>query len=296
MNRVSPILVLALLVAVCFSLGTLLQPRAAQWSRSAQSGSVLKVLLGDGRRLFANHFFKQADVSFHSGYYPSIFDQSRKPDGSAMAGGQAGHDEAAHEKQMEFLGQPRDWIEAFGRHFRITEHTHLTQGKEREILPWLRLSAELDPRRVETYTVASFWLCTKLGKVAEAEQFLREGLRNNPDSAEILYELGRLYAEHKHEPERARTLWDLALDRWTSQEAAYRGVATTRLYAGKQEPDWILLGKIATHLATLEEAAGNYQRAIGLFERAKKVSPHPAELQNRIDEVRRKMAAPAKPN
>ena len=36
-----------------------------------------QVLLGDGRKLFANHFFVKADVSFHSGYYPSIFDQAQ---------------------------------------------------------------------------------------------------------------------------------------------------------------------------------------------------------------------------
>jgi len=284
MQRRPPILVLGLLAVICFSLATLLQPRAATWSRSAQSNSVLKVLLGDGRRLFANHFYEQADVSFHSGYYPSIFDQRQKPKASAMAAGQSGHDEAAHEKEMEFLGQPRDWIESFGRHFRITKHTHLAQGKEREILPWLRLSAELDPQCVQTYTVASYWLCNRLGKVAEAEQFLREGLRNNPDSAEILYELGRVYAEHKHEPGRARILWDLALARWTHQEA------------GKPEPDLFLLEQITVHLAMLEEAAGNYLRAIGLFEQAKQASPHPAELQSRIDEVRRKMVSPPEPN
>src|ERR1043165_4292725 len=155
MKRISPILVLALLLVLCFSLATLLQPRAAMWSRSAQSGSVLKVLLGDGRRLFANHFFVQADVSFHSGYYPTIFDTQDKPKTSAMAAGQTAHDEAEHERQMA-IGQSRDWIEAFGRHFRVTEHTHLQNGQEREILPWLRLSAELDPQRVETYTVASY--------------------------------------------------------------------------------------------------------------------------------------------
>ncbi len=282
MQRLPPILVLGLLGVVCFTLATWLQPRAATWSRSAQSGTVLKVLLGDGRRLFANHFFQQADVSFHSGYYPSIFDQQDKPKTSAMAAGQTGHDEDAHVKEMEFLGRPRDWIEAFGRKFRITEHTHLANGKEREILPWLRLSAELDPQRVQTYTVASYWLSRHLGKVPEAEQFLREGLRNNPDNIEILYELGRIYSEHKHEPERARVFWDRALARWTSQEA------------GKREPDLFLLDKIATHLAVLEDAAGNYPRAISLFELAKKASPHPAELQNHIDEIRRKMAQPSK--
>lgn len=284
MKRSSPILVLSLLAVVCFTLATLLQPRAAIWSRGAQSGSVLKVLLGDGRRLFANHFFQQADVSFHSGYYPSIFDQGKKPKASAMTAGEAGHDEAAHEKEMEFLGQPRDWMEAFGRRFRITEHTHLTLGKEREILPWLRLSAELDPQRVETYTVASFWLCTRLGKVAEAEQFLREGLRSNPNSYEILAELGRLYAKHKHDPDRARNVLELAVTHWTERNAKLK------------EPDSHALREIVDLLAGLEDQAGNYPRAIYWFEMAKQSSPHPAELQNRIEEIRRKISGGPKPN
>ena len=55
----------------------MLQERASGWSKRGESDNVLNVLLGDGRRLFANHFFVQADVSFHSGYYPSIFDQAR---------------------------------------------------------------------------------------------------------------------------------------------------------------------------------------------------------------------------
>src|SRR6266566_9603446 len=75
-RRTSTILILLLLIGTCFSLSTILQPRAATWSGRHDSGNVLKVLLGDGRRLFANHFFVKADVYFHSGYYPSIFDQT----------------------------------------------------------------------------------------------------------------------------------------------------------------------------------------------------------------------------
>ena len=35
---------------------------------------MLGVLLGDGRRMFANHFFVKADAYFHSGFYPTVFD------------------------------------------------------------------------------------------------------------------------------------------------------------------------------------------------------------------------------
>src|SRR5688572_31781294 len=71
-----------------------------------------------------------------------------------------------------------------------------SEGHEREMLPWFKLAATLDPERPETYVVASFWLTKKLGKFDEAERFLREGLRANPGNYEILYELGRIAYEH----------------------------------------------------------------------------------------------------
>ncbi len=284
MRRASPYFVLGLLLTVCFTLATTIQPRTRAWSGRAKSGNVLKMLLGDGRRMFANHFFEQADISFHSGYYPSIFDRREQPGKSAMASGKDehdAHDEAAHERAMAFLGQPRDWIEGFGRHFRVTEHTHLAHGQEREILPWLRLSAELDPQRVDTYTVAAYWLREKLGRVKEAEEFLREGQRNNPNSCEILFELGRLYRESLHDTERARNVWELALRKWNEQES------------GKENPNLFQLEQIVVNLARVEEEAGRFARAISLLELGKKASPSPAALQKQIDEIREKLAVPS---
>src|SRR5262249_46280464 len=146
-----------------------------------------------------------------------------------------------HEKEEDFMGPPRDWIERFGRHALITKHTHLANGQEREILPWLKVAADFDPHIVETYTIAAYWLASDLHKVPEAEQFLREGLRANPDSYEILFSLGRLYYENEHDPIRARNVWELALRRWNEQEAA-----------GKK-PNKFGFEKITVNLARLEE-------------------------------------------
>jgi tetratricopeptide (TPR) repeat protein len=280
-KKLSAFLILLLLLSACFSLATVLQPRAAGWSKRAQANNVLKVLFGDGRRLFANHFFIQADVSFHSGYYPSIFDQARAAmDTRHLTSKEGGAAHEEHEKQMSFLGPPRDWIERFGRHFMITEHTHLEGNNEREILPWLKIAAELDPQKVDTYTVAAYWL-RDLGKVKDAEAFLREGLRNNPNSYEILFALGRLYYETEHDPVRARNLWELGLRRWAEQDAA-----------GKK-PDLFELDQLAVNLSRLEEKEGNLARAIELLGIAKKASPHPEALQQQIDELKQKLAAPA---
>ncbi len=268
-----------LLLAVCaFSLSTILQPRTVQWRHGTDNMGILQVLLGDGRRIFANHFFVQADVSFHSGYYPSVFDRALAPkDSRHMTAKEGSTEEEEHERKMAFLGPPRDWIERFGRHFLISEHTHLQDGGEREILPWLKLSAELDPQRVDTYTVASYWLRNRLGKVKEAEEFLREGLRQNPKSYELLFELGRLYSENYHDDDRAAKVWELALRRWNEQQG------------NKKDPDLTGLEEIVVHLARYEEKAGHFEKAIGYLEVATKASPNPAVLRKQIDDLKTKL-------
>ena len=226
----------------------------------------------------------QADVSFHSGYYPSIFDQARAPKDTRHLTAKEGEPEAEeHEKQMNFLGPPRDWIERFGRHFIITEHTHLEGNNEREILPWLKLSAELDPQKIETYTVAAYWL-RDLGKVKEAEEFLREGLRNNPDSYEILFELGRLY--HENKPRSGPRPQRLGISPPPVDRASGRPKEPRPQPARANRP---------VNLSRLEENQGNLARAIDLLELGKKTSPHPEALQQQIDDLKRKLAAPPSP-
>lgn len=284
MNRpVTHLLVLMLLGSSVFTLATVLQPRALQWNGQGNSDSLLTTVVGEGRRIFANHYFVKADFYFHSGYYPSIFDQAQAPkDSRHLTEEETGghHDEAeeAHERHMSFLGPPRDWIERFGRNFMVTQHSHLEGGKQREILPWLRISADLDAQRIETYTVAAFWLRRELGKVNEAEQFLREGLKANPDSYEILFELGRLYREDLHDNVRARNVWQLALRRWQEREG------------GKPRPDLRARADIAINLARLEEDEGNLEVSLSCLELVKANSPQPDLIQQQIDALKKKIS------
>lgn len=294
-------LVLLLLLTVCFSLGVVLQPRSFSWrGQRAQADTMLKVLLGDGRRLFANHFFVKADVYLHSGYYPSIFDQAKlqcedhlkghddhagEPHSATPEAGHEDHDHDHPHDQSDILGQPKDWLDRFGRKFRITEHTHLSGGGlEREVLPWLKLSVELDPQQVDTYVVAAYWLRSKLGKAAEAEAFLRDGLRANPDSHEILFELGRLFDQDRKDTARARNVWELALRKWAKNEA------------DKPEPDKLMLDRILVNLARLEEREGNYRKALDYLRRLKTVSLFPELIESQIQELQLKLKdSPASP-
>ena len=288
MKQTLPYFLLCFLGACSFTLATFLQPDAMLWSHSGQA-SILNIILGNGRQLLANHFMTKADVYFHSGYYPTIFDKKPTHDENHLAGGggdhhEAGHAEAGHEDHDEhgeehegdFLGPPRDLFERIGRHALITEHTHLEHGNEREILPWLKLTAELDPHKIQAYTVASYWLANHLGKPKEAEQFLREGLRQNPDSYEILLELGKIYSKFDHDEDRAATVWKMSLRRWAQQEPQ------------KEKPNFGALLDLTLDLARYEEQHGDYKAAIAYLEQAKTVSPSPVAIEKQISELRKR--------
>ena len=170
MSDRTPYYFLALLGSACFSLATLVQPRAMNWSQHGQD-SVLKVLLGDGRRIFANHFFTKADIYFHSGYYPSIFDRRDQPKESHMKGHEHGEEEEDHEKEADFLGRPGDWVESFGRHFMITRHTHLEHGQEGKSC----LGLSFQPNSILNSSIHTPWVLTgwqiSLGRAKRRKTF-----------------------------------------------------------------------------------------------------------------------------
>ena len=285
-----PCLIVLLLLTACFCLATALDPRF-QARQPRHSGGVLEALMGDSRRMFANHFFVKADAYFHSGFYPTIFDNQESfktahiaEDAGALKGRNQG-------EETQFMGRPRDVIEEFTKHFLPSTHTHLDQGgpggpskpgdlgegaggEVREILPWLRISAELDPTRIETYMVAAYWLRKRMGKVDEAEQFLREGLQANPGNGAILFELGRIYQEDRKDDSRARNLWELAVKRLDGKKAP------------KTEEDDFMLGQLTLELARLEEKHGNLAAALQWLERHQTVSPEREVVQKQIEELR----------
>src|SRR5579862_6325999 len=149
---VRPRFILILLLVVCFSLAAWLHPRHEEWlNQGIRTDSVLGALLGDGRQMVADIFYVRADIYFHSGYYPSVFDRARQEEEKDS---DVSHPEETNAPPEEgFRGPPQDWIDAFSRHFSPNRHTHLGGEAVAEMLPWMRLSADLDPHRIQTFTV-----------------------------------------------------------------------------------------------------------------------------------------------
>jgi len=299
-------LLLVVLFVFSFDLAAKLQPQFQSIeSTRRQSGNFFSLLLGDSSKIFANSFFIKADEYYHSGYYPTIFDNNsafQTPHIAEDTGAVASHN--GGEEETSFMGPPRDWIDAFGRNFIPNRHTHLDEGgptddlskssQVHEILPWLKLSAELDPENIQTYLVTTFWLRTRLNKVSEAEQVLREGLRNNPGNPQLFFELGRIYDENYHDTARARNIWEAALRSWAREEPDVPQSDRLKMTLENFD-DRFMFEQLQTSLALLEERAGNTAAAIARWQQAILAAPSTADMQQHIDDLKQKLAAQPSP-
>ena len=297
MKKISPGWMLAMLLAVCFTLATLFVPRAAWWNatpraadwgkRQSQSDNVFKLLFGEGRRLFANQFFIMADAYFHSGYYPSIFARQETDHDVAMPA--HGQTEDKDLSSDDFLGPPPDWIAALERNFVPNRHTHLDLGgptghekssNVQEILPWLKLASDMNPQMIENYTVGAYWL-RRLQMREEARDFLFDGLRNNPGNSELLFDLGALYEKNFHDTNRACNVWQAGLRCWEAQSASAKTNTQAQL----------VYEETAMNLARLESDQGHWPQVVNYLKMVKTVSPVPDVVQKQIDEAEKKLTA-----
>jgi tetratricopeptide (TPR) repeat protein len=275
--------------AVC--LASLIHPHHEELQRmNPHRDDPLTGVLGEGRKLFANHFYIKADAYFHSGFYPTIFDSKEShqtPHIAEDAGVKEGKNTGNEE---DFLGEASGWIDKHSRKHFPSVHTHLGEagtetpqgsgipdnasaGAEREILPWLRLSSRLDPNLIETYTVGAYWL-RRTEKHREAEIFLREGMQANPESAEILFELGRCRFD-ANDPARARNIWEHSWKLWEKQEAGKDPEVQNRF----------LSSQILLNLARLESKEGNRDRSLHWLNTALPLAISPDQIKQRIADV-----------
>ncbi len=163
----------------------------------------------------------------------------------------------------------------FGRNFYPTVHTHLHGGNEREMLPWLKLSADLDPHELDAYLTASYWLRTSLHKPDEAEQFLREGLRANPDSYQILLELGRIYFYNRNQCVRGQ-------EHFPAGPAKVAQAGRRRGQTGPRMPTRKSSGKSSG----VDRAQGNLKQQLADMEELVAVARSKETLQRQIDDLK----------
>jgi tetratricopeptide (TPR) repeat protein len=211
-------------------------------------------LLGEGGEILSNLSILQADLYFHGGV--GHFDKEHK---EGLAIGET-EEEALGEHECIYAHTEKpskaNILFRISDEVNVSEHIHLHGDEAKEIVPWLYFATRVDPHNILAYTLTSYWVTEKLGKVEEGFDFLKEGLQNNPDSWEINAELGRMYYKYPKD-----------------YETAIRYLSRARILMKRAPHDKFQERYVLFYLALSYEALGQKREALEIYRYLNTVFP-----------------------
>ena len=234
-------------------------------AQPAADGSILFRFLGETRSIISSLSILQADLYFHGGV-GHFFEEHEHGFGVAETPKGA---EVYKEPEIE----PRPYISPYNvqpylsEEISVTEHVHLEGDQLKEIVPWLYYAAKTDPHNVLAYTLTGYYLTFKLDKTDEAIEFLREGIKNNPDSWQVYAEMGVIYFQK---------LEDYA--------KAVRYLETAKKLLDKSPHDKFQERYVLTFLAESYEDLGQKDKALPLYKRLHELFPDAEAFQKKVGE------------
>jgi hypothetical protein len=291
------ILAAALALLVFVSASPRICSRSFSRWKQPRNRQFLQPVLGDSSRMFANSFFVKADAYYHSGYYPTIFDNNSAFQTRTWPRTPARSPATTTATRRVFWGRRATGLTplaaiSFPTATRIwtkAARGDLSGSEEvREILPWLKLSAELDPENIQTYTVTAFWLRERMNKVRRSRASFARRLAQQSRQLRILFELGRLYFESYHDTDaRAERLGSLR--RKKMAPGASIGPARPAHFDNR-----LIFEQLATTSRSWRKRPATCRAAIDWEGRAKSLPHARATLQKQIDEAQSKKSARAR--
>jgi tetratricopeptide (TPR) repeat protein len=233
-----PLAAVLLLWGVAFSLACRLadSPLVVQ----SEGESVAGRLLGASRTAFGDSFFSEADDYFHLG---------------------VGH--------LQTKAFTNSVIQRWADSIRPMGHVHAQGEGLKEIMPWLRLSTEMDPHNVDAYLTTAYWLGEGLRRGDLAMNVLLEAQRENPRDYRVLSARAQLFFRQRDD-EQAGALLDAGIGLWPS---------------GLDPQDrqcQLDLAQMCSYRAFLHEMKGEREKALALFKRALLLSPDNKALARRV--------------
>jgi len=244
LGRSWPWLTVIALWAAAFSLSCMLMSRSARAAREPAVSSVMDALLSGSRGVLGARLYDTADLYFHRGI--------------------------DHEVETAF---DNAIFQSAAEEFSPSDHVHLAGGDIAEMMPWLWLSIQADPGRVETYLVAAFWLSHAAGLHDEALEVLKQGQCAVPFNYEIQLERGRILL-HQNKLQAAAAAFDAGLAFWPGTHKTDDGDA-------KHDKAGLLL-----YRALLCEAHGKKEDAIAALQEIIELYPHRSHISDRIANLR----------
>ncbi len=201
-------------------------------------------LAGGSRALLGGHLVGQADRTFHGGVAPY--------------------------RVKAFSGV----FDRLSRAITPEAHVHLRGADATEIVPWLYLATRADPRNVEAYVLAAYWLAGQGGRPDLAERVLAEARRVNPGEYRVYREQGRL-----------------AMKTGRLADAGRAFETGLRAWARRPGPDaeqaQIDRSEMLTYLGLLAEARGDTGRAMACYREVLEAFPGRARIRERLVHLER---------
>ncbi len=175
--------------------------------RSADS--LFTLISDDTRQVVSQAMLDKADEYFHGGLRVAdcTMDHAAEP----VPHGAAGHDcgnHCSHAPEHRRGFPPFAWINA---HIHAQEHRHLSDERSVELLPWIVAATRTSPRNSQAYEIGSYILNRMTDTPQVAIDFLKEGIRNNPDSPELEVSLAEIYCNTVKDKEQAAAGFERAL-------------------------------------------------------------------------------------
>ncbi len=229
-------------------------------------------MLGSAKEVLGDMVYLKADSYFHGGLRADMlesFDESH---------GLSEEDHEETERHLEKNFKPADWVDNVYRQVYVSEHRHMEKENSQEMLPILGLSVKLNPHNISAVLSSAYWLQNRSGDDNQALAVLTQGYKDNPDSWEIVLELGKIYFELKKDPK-------TAIDYYLS---AIRNME-------KAEHEWFDPILARYHLAEAYLQAGDKENASKFYKEA--LVLYPDQQESALKEILKKkileMEAPA---
>lgn len=257
-------------------------PLAASFNRAPLENNkepdILQNIFGGMRSFVADWAFMKAEEYHHRGLPFVLSAAYHEGESSLMAeAGGAETDEHHHSEGSE----KKDIFSRIYGTVKVTEDSHLAPAQEKEVLPWFYTEVTFNPRDIRGYVLGGYWL-EKVGRLEDSMKFLKEGLAENPDSAQIygsiaeLYYRGNKFDEAVFSLEQARALW---------LKLKPPNIITNQYMESDRLNTFDILG-------SLYEKKGQYEKALEVYGQALNFGERPVikekiiRLKNRIKAVK----------
>ena len=174
-----------------------------------EGNSLFALISDDTRKVISCAMMNKVDAYFHGGVKAESCSIENETDHILQGDDEHRCDEHCDHAKESITGfHPVVWINA---NIHAQEHRHLAEARSVEMLPWVVAASRTSPHNIQSYQIGSYILNRMTEKPQVAIDFLKNGIKNNPDNPELEVSVAEIYYNTLHNMETAAGHFELAL-------------------------------------------------------------------------------------